>query len=181
MVTMAKALAAGEKLALVAGGVEVMSVVDPLADEGTPRVFQSGTVNDGPAALASGCAALRTYRQLYEQGDYRRLEQRTGHIGQTLEKTFRGAGIACQVNHLASMLQIHLGGNELNFETAQGHDTELLELFYLALINEGVMLSLPTSNHIYFSFAHSEEDFDVIEQKIGDAFKLYGFDALAEN
>jgi glutamate-1-semialdehyde 2,1-aminomutase len=181
MVTMAKALAAGEKLALVAGSAEVMSVVDPLAQEGTPRVFQSGTVNDGPAALASGCAALRTYRQLYEQGDYGRLEQRTGHIGQTLEKTFRGAGIACQVNHLASMLQIHLGGNELSFETAQGHDTQLLELFYLALINEGVMLSLPTSNHIYFSFAHSEEDFDVIEQKINDVFKFYGFDALAEN
>ena len=181
MVTMAKALAAGEKLALVAGSAEVMSVVDPLAEEGTPRVFQSGTVNDGPAALASACAALPTYRQLYEQGDYERLEQRTGRIGQTLEKTFRGAGIACQVNHLASMLQIHLGGNELNFETAQGHDTQLLELFYLALINEGVMLSLPTSNHIYFSFAHSEEDFEIISNKIGEVFTRYGFDSLGNN
>ena len=181
MVTMAKALAAGEKLALVAGSREIMSVVDPLAEEGTPRVFQSGTVNDGPAALASACAALRTYRQLYQQGDYQRLEHRTGQIGQTLQEVFRSAGIACQVNHLASMLQIHLGGNELNFETAQGHDTQLLELFYLALINEGVMLSLPTSNHIYFSFAHSEQDFEIISNKIGEVFTRYGFDSLGNN
>ena len=158
-----------------------MSVVDPLAEEGTPRVFQSGTVNDGPAALASACAALRAYRQLYEQGEYDRLEQSTGRIGQTLEKTFRDAGIACQVNHLASMLQIHLGGNELSFETAQGYDTQLLELFYLALINEGVMLSLPTSNHIYFSFAHSEQDFEFIRRKIADVFTIYGFSAVAGN
>ena len=179
MVTMAKALAAGEKLALVAGKSEVMSVVDPLAEEGTPRVFQSGTVNDGPAALASACAALRIYQQLYEQGEYERLEWRTGQIGKTLQETFRGAGIACQVNHLASMLQIHLGANELSFETAQGYDMQLLELFYLALINEGVMLSLPTSNHIYFSFAHSERDFEFIRRKIVDVFTIYGFDALA--
>jgi glutamate-1-semialdehyde aminotransferase len=79
------------------------------------------------------------------------------------------------------MLQIHLGGNELNFETAQGHDTQLLELFYLALINEGVMLSLPTSNHIYFSFAHSEQDFEIISNKIGEVFTRYGFDSLGNN
>ena len=181
MVTMAKALAAGEKLALVAGSTAVMSVVDPLAEEGTPRVFQSGTVNDGPAALASAFAALQTYRQLYDHGDYERLERHTGRIGQTLEKTFRGAGIACQVNHLASMLQIHLGGNDLSFETARGDDTQLLELFYLALINEGVMLSLPTSNHIYFSFAHSEQDFEFISKKIGEVFTSYGFDSLGNN
>jgi glutamate-1-semialdehyde aminotransferase len=33
-----------------------------------------------------------------------------------------------------------------------------IALFYLAMINEGILLSLPTSNHIYLSFAHSDDD-----------------------
>jgi glutamate-1-semialdehyde 2,1-aminomutase len=181
LVTMAKALAAGEKLALVAGKREIMSVVDPRAEEGTPRVFQSGTVNDGPAALASASAALRQYRQLYEEGEYERLEQRTGVVGKALEEQLRAAGMPCQVNHLASMLQIHLGADELSFETAQGTDTKLLELFYLALINQGVMLSLPTSNHIYFSFAHSDEDIQFIRDNISYVLEHYRFDSLVNS
>ncbi|MEE4661790.1 MAG: aminotransferase class III-fold pyridoxal phosphate-dependent enzyme, partial [Halieaceae bacterium] len=167
LVTMAKALAAGEKLSLVAGREDVMSVVDPMAPAGTPRVFQSGTVNDGPVALATAAAALGEYRRLFDAGEYQRLERDVQSIAQALEQGFRGAGIPCQINHLASMLQIHLGGNEVTFETAKADDTGLLELFYLALINQGVMLSLPTSNHIYFSFAHTKEDFDLIKTKIG--------------
>ena len=102
-----------------------------------------------------------------------------GLVGRALEHGFRGVGIPCQVNHLASMLQIHLGANELTFETAQGYDLRVLELFYLALINQGVMLSLPTSNHIYFSFIHSEKDFEFVREKISYVFELYGFDTLS--
>lgn len=179
IVTMAKALAAGEKLALVAGRSEVMSVVDPLAPEGTPRVFQSGTVNDGPAALAASTAALSVYQRLYEKGDYERLERDTQQTKNVLEHNFNVAGMPCQVNQLASMLQIHLGGRNLTFTTSQGQDLRVLELFYLALINEGVMLSLPTSNHIYFSFAHSRPDFELIWKTIERVFERYRFDSLA--
>jgi glutamate-1-semialdehyde 2,1-aminomutase len=179
LVTMAKALAAGEKLSLVAGRRDVMSVVDPQAGESTPRVFQSGTVNDGAAALASACAAMRIYRELDAQGEYQRLEERTRLVKDTLEQEFRGAGLLCQVNQLASMLQIHLGADTMNFETAQRQDARVLELFYLALINHGVMLSLPTSNHIYFSFAHSDEDIEVVRQAIRRVFETYDFGALA--
>ncbi len=179
LVTMAKALAAGEKLSLVAGSAQVMSVVDPLAQANTPRVFQSGTVNDGPVALATASAALAEYERLFEVGEYRRLEADVKSVAQALEQGFRGAGIPCQINHLASMLQIHLGSNELTFETAKPDHAELLELFYLALLNQGVMLSLPTSNHIYFSFAHTAEDFAFIKTKISYVFEHYDFRKLA--
>jgi glutamate-1-semialdehyde aminotransferase len=163
----------------VAGKREIMSVVDPRAEEGTPRVFQSGTVNDGPAALASASAALREYQRLHAEGEYEQLEHQTGLVRRALEEGFHKSGIPCQVNHLASMLQIHLGANYCSFETSQGQDTRVLQLFYLALINQGVMLSLPTSNHIYFSFAHSDRDFELIRHKIRHVFELYGFGSLS--
>lgn len=181
LATLAKALAAGEKLAVVAGRSEILSVVDPRAPEGTPRVFQSGTVNDGAVALASACAALREYRELDTRGEYQRLEERTRRVKLTLEHEFRRAGFACQVNQLASMLQIHLGANEMCFETSRGHDGRLLELFYLAMLNQGVLLSLPTSNHIYFSFAHTDQDIEAVLRAIRQAFDTYGFASLAGN
>jgi glutamate-1-semialdehyde 2,1-aminomutase len=179
LVTMAKALAAGEKLALVGGRRDIMSVVDPEAEAGTPRVFQSGTVNDGAAALASASAALRQYRQLEQCGEYTRLEQRAGATKKALEEGFRAVGFRCQVNHLASMLQIHLGCDEYSLETATSALAPVLELFYLAMINEGVMLSLPTANHIYLSFAHSDEEIAQISQKIDYVLNHYEFSALA--
>jgi len=178
LVTMAKALAAGEKLALVAGKETIMRVVDPEAEAGTPRVFQSGTVNDGTAALAATTAALKTYQQLAEQGGYQRLGDKALRLKQGLVESFGRQGIGCQVNQLASMLQIYLTAEPVTFESSQGLNTAALELFYLALINEGILLSIPTSNHIYLSFAHGQADIDRILQKVDVVLEKYPFKTL---
>lgn len=156
-----------------------MRVLDPIADQDTPRVFQSGTVNDGARALASACAALRLYRGLDAKGAYQVLEQRTRRVGEVIQQHFRSAGFPCQVNQLASMLQIHLGANEMSFSSVQGRDARMLELFYLALINHGVLLSLPTSNHVYLSFLHTDDDIEIMTQTIAHVFDRYDFAAAA--
>lgn len=183
LVTMAKALAAGEKLALVAGREKIMRVVDPEAAPGTPRVFQSGTVNDGTAALAATITALKTYERLAEQGEYQRLEDKARRLKQGLIESFARQGIGCQVNQIASMLQIYLSSDPVTsdpvtFETCQGLNNSALELFYLALINEGIFLSIPTSNHIYLSFAHSDDDLECILQKVDLVLEKYPFKSL---
>lgn len=175
LTTFAKALAAGEKLAAVAGRRDVMSVVDPNAPAGTPRVFQSGTVNDGTAALASATAAMRMYSKLYESGEYQALEKRSSELKARLIATFKEHGIPCQINQIASMLQLYIAEEPVTFEMATLLDTSLLQLFYTAMINEGVLLSVPSSNHIYLSFAHSNEDFEAIERAAHRVLDRYGF------
>src|SRR6185437_5883704 len=64
LTTFGKALAAGEKLAAVAGREDIMRGVDPDRPPGTAPVFQSGTANDGTAALAAACAAIDCYQEL---------------------------------------------------------------------------------------------------------------------
>lgn len=162
MATMAKALAAGEKLSAVMGREEIFSVVDPEAAAGTPRVFQSGTVNDGSAALAACKAALGVYRELGVGGAYEQLHQLSQKLRDGLKRAFKAHGIDSQINQLGSMLQIYIGTDTVDFASAGALAYEPVELFYLAMINEGVLLSLPTSNHIYLSFAHTEEDIEAI-------------------
>lgn len=175
LTTLGKALSGGEKLGAVAGSARVMSVTDPLAPVGGPRVFQSGTGNDGTLALACAAAAIGEYKRLAAAGEYDRLARDVETFKGTLLQTFRDAGIGLHVNSLASMMQLYLTDEAPSFENYIGLSTELLELLYLALINEGVMLSLPTSNHVYFSFAHTGEDFTQIENAARAVLGKYAF------
>jgi len=179
LVTMAKALGAGEKIAIVAGSREVMSVLDPNAPAGTPRVFQSGTVNDGAPALAACVAAMRVYTELEKQGEYEHLFDRTERLQKFIESAFTTRGLNCQANRVASMLQLYINPVTVDFESAGGVDYVPVELFYTGMINEGVLLSLPTSNHIYMSFAHEDKHIDLIESKVEKVLDKYGFDDLA--
>ena len=178
LVTLGKAIAAGEKLAAVAGKEEIMRVVDPLAEEGTPRVFQSGTANDGTAAIAASIGAINAYRDLDANNQYEHLFEIGERLAGGIRQAFRTRDIPCHVNQLGPMLQIFLSAEEPAFENYIGLDPQILSLFFLALINEGVILTLPTSGHVYLSFAHTHEDIDEIIGKVNLVLDKYDFSSL---
>jgi glutamate-1-semialdehyde 2,1-aminomutase len=175
MATYAKAVAAGEKLAVVAGREDIMNVVDPKAPLGTPRVYQSGTMNDGNPALAAAIGALTTYQELGAHGEYQRLNDRSKILKEGLEEAFAKRGVPAQINQLGSMLVMFFSSEPVTFENRFDLKDDLLELFYLAMINEGVFLSVPTSNHIYMSFAHSDDDFEQILTTTETVLNKYEF------
>ena len=178
LTTLGKALAAGEKLAAVAGKEEIMRVVDPLAASGTPRVFQSGTSNDGTAGIAGAIGAIRTYQQLNERGEYSHLFNIGEALAEGIHQAFSSREIPCHVNRLGPLLQLFLSAEEPGFERFSLLDMEVLSLFFLALINEGVILTLPTSHHIYLSFMHTSEDIDVIIDRTNLVLDKYDFKSL---
>ena len=175
LATFGKAVAAGEKLAAVAGREEIMRVVDPFAAEGTPKVFQSGTANDGTAAIAASIGAINAYRDLDANDQYERLFEIAERLAGGIRQAFRTRDIPCHVNQLGPMLQMFLSAEKPAFENYIGLDPEVLSLFFLALINEGVILTLPTSGHIYLSFAHTHEDIDEIIEKVNLVLNKYDF------
>jgi glutamate-1-semialdehyde 2,1-aminomutase len=175
LTTLAKALGAGEKLAAVVGREECMRSLDPGRPPGTPAVFQSGTGNDGTAALAAGAAAVATYRALERDGEYQRLNALAKRLATGLATAFAARDVPFHANQHGPMLQIFLSTAEPGFETFAGLPTGPVHSFYLALINEGVLLSLPTSNHIYLSFAHSDADIDLVLEKTWTVLRKYDF------
>ena len=178
--TFAKALAAGEKLAAVVGSEEVMRCLDPQAPGGA-TVFQSGTGNDGTVALAAALAAVSEYRQLDGQGGYASLAALGARLAEGLRTAFARRKVPCHVNQLGPMLQIFTSAGKPGFVEFSSLDTGAVALFYLALITEGVLLSLPTSNHIYLSFVHTQADIDEIVTKAGVVLDRYDFGALVAN
>lgn len=175
LATFAKALAAGEKLGAVAGRADIMAVTDPLAPPGVARAFQSGTGNDGTAALAAAIGAMTEYRRLDAEGAYGALDKAAGDHAAMLRAAFAAQGIPLHINRLGSMMQLFVTDAPPSFERYAEVGTDLIELFYLALINRGVMLSLPTSNHVYFSLAHNAADFAEIADAVTAVFATYPF------
>lgn len=173
LTTLAKALAAGEKLGVVAGSAEIMAVTDPLAPTDTPRVFQSGTGNDGTMALAAAAGAIKEYKRLSAAGEYENLWSRVERLENSLRDAFSDKGIGFHVNRKCSMMQIFISDLPPSYEAYASISHELLDLVYLALLAEGVMLSLPTSNHIYFSFSHDDAAFDQIEAAVRTVLEKY--------
>ena len=175
LATFGKALGAGEKLAAVAGSERFMRGVDPNCPAGTPAVFQSGTGNDGTTGLAAAKAAIPLYRALEYDGSYAALNDLAAQLAGGLRQLFRAHGVPFHANQLGPMLQLFLSSGDPSFDAFSALPTWPLELFYLALINEGILLSLPTSNHVYLSFAHTEADIARVLEKVAVVLDAYDF------
>lgn len=175
LVTYGKALSAGEKLGAVAGKAEFMKVTDPLASQGIPRAFQSGTGNDGTMALAAALGAMQEYERLASSGEYDRLWSRVEDFENFLKATFAEFEIDIHVNRLCSMMQLFISPEPACFANYASLDNSLLDLFYLGLVNHGLMLSLPMSNHIYFSFTHDDQIFEEMKIAVRKTLETYPF------
>jgi glutamate-1-semialdehyde 2,1-aminomutase len=175
LATFAKALGAGEKLAALAGRESILRCLDPDRPDGTPGVFQSGTGNDGTAALAAGAAAIALYRAFEQDGSYLRLNRLSQRLANGLRAAFASRRVPFHANQLGPMLQLFLSDSSPSFENFSRLPPGPMQLFYLALINEGVLLSLPTSNHIYLSFAHSDAEISTVLEKAETVLDRYDF------
>ena len=178
--TFAKAMGAGEKIAAVAGKKTIMNILDPSAPSNI-YVFQSGTVNDGASALSSTIAALRTYKSFEKQGKYTLLNSKAIMLKKGLIDIFNESNIPCQINQVGSMLQIFISHNKIDFFKPEKKYNKIIELFYLALINNNIILSLPTSNHIYLSFMHTNKDIKKILSVSKYVLNYYKFHHLNLN
>lgn len=178
--TFAKAMGAGEKIAAVAGKKKIMDILDPSSPSNT-YVFQSGTVNDGTSALSSTIAALKIYKNFEKQGKYNSINKKALTLKNGLTSIFNDINLPCQINQVGSMLQIFISPNKIDFFKPDKRYNKIVELFYLALINHNILLSLPTSNHIYLSFMHTDKDIKKVLSISKNVLNHYNFNQLKIN
>jgi glutamate-1-semialdehyde 2,1-aminomutase len=162
LTTLGKALAAGGRLGAVVGRADIMSTVDPMRDG--PVVFQSGTANDATEALAACVGAIREYERLATVGEYERLAALTADAVTRIQYALRAIGVPAAFNVLGPMAQMFVPESPPHGHIAGADDVALRATVLLALVNYGLMLSLPSSNHVYLSFAH---DAAIVDDMVG--------------
>ncbi len=175
LTTLAKALSAGDRLAAVVGRADIMEVTDPRAGPDVPRAFQSGTGNDGTFAVAAALGAIGEYQRLERAGAYEALAGRVEGLEAALRAAFEDHGITVHVNRVRSLMQCHVTAPGPPGERDAALNRALLYPFHLALVNEGVLLALPGSDHSFFSFLHDQAACDEIARAARTVLGKYPF------
>ncbi len=157
LTTLAKALANGMPLSVVAGRADLM---DQLAPTGT--VVHSGTYS---GHLLSVLAAIATLEHLAEPGLYDRLNARAAQFYGDIQAIFDRHSFPARIQGLGTRFGLYMGIREpvRTLTDALGHDHELHRRFVLGCLARGVYFHGYTSSgapgHAGFSTAHSEADF----------------------
>lgn len=157
LTTLAKALANGMPLSVVAGRADLMDLLAP-----TGPVVHSGTYS---GHLLSVLAAIATLEVLSEPGLYDRLNTRAEAFYGDLQAIFDRHGLPARVQGLGTRFGLHMGRREpiRTLTDALGHDHELHRRLVVGCLQRGVYFHGYTSSgapgHAGFSTAHSEEDF----------------------
>ena len=175
LTTLAKALSAGDRLAAVVGSAEIMEVANPGAGADVPRAFQSGTGNDGTSALAAALGAIGEYERLEQAGEYEALWSRVAGLEAIVRAAFEGHGIAVGGTSVCSLTQCFVTWPGSPGERDPALNRAVLYPFHLALVNEGVILALPGSDHSFFSFMHDQDAFDAIAAAVQAVLAKYPF------
>ena len=175
LTTLAKALSAGDRLAAVVGSAEIMAVTDPRAGPDVPRAFQSGTGNDGTSALAAALGAIGEYQRLEQAGEYEALAGRIEGLEAALLAAFEDYGITVRINRIRSLMQCFVTGPGSPDARDARLNRAVLYPLHLALVNEGVLLALPGSDHSFFSFLHDQAACDEIADAVRTVLGKYPF------
>jgi glutamate-1-semialdehyde 2,1-aminomutase len=159
--TLAKAIANGLPLAVVAGKKEIMEQLAPLG-----KVSQSGTYTGHLFAVLAAIASLEEMRQ---PAFYPHIHRLADRLYTGVQDLFRRYNVSAYIQGLGARFGIFFGVKEevKHYRQVTQLDTALAEKFYRGCVEQGIYLhnygTMVRGGHHGFSAAHTMED---IEQTI---------------
>ena len=149
-----KIIGGGLPVGAFGGRDDIMAMWDP-SHPGGPQVAHAGTFNGNPMTAAAGVATLRAltadvYEELARKGDYLRAKLRAVIAELEAPMGITGAaslfGIQCTAE------------NVRDYRSYATNDSELLDLVFFGMMNEGYLLSNRCAGNV--SAAHTDDELD---------------------
>jgi len=164
----AKAVANGLPLAVIAGREEIMQHVAPLG-----QVAQSGTCSGNLISVMAANAALK---EITKEGFYQHIYAVADKLYRGFNELFATFGIPGRVQGLGARFGIYLGFTEevKDFKDTFKHDSEMATKFLRACANRGVYFhsyGKLVRGHHGFSASHTLEDIDEAFDRIEAALR----------
>ena len=136
LTTLGKIIGGGFPIGAIGGRRDVMDVFAP-AGAG-PKVTLSGTFHANPVALAGGIATL----SVFDRAAVASLNGRGEALARRLEQCLSELAPSFMLNAVGSLFNLHCtSGPVRNYRDGQKGDKAPVQLLYLALLNEGILLS----------------------------------------
>ena len=136
LTTLGKIIGGGLAVGAFGGRADVMNYYDPR--DGKGRINHGGTFNANPLTMAGGIATLE---QLTPEA-YARLDALGDRLRDGVRRLLRKKGYAGQITGVGSLFWLHHTKKKLgDYRSARPEDPKAPARAFLALVNEGVLLS----------------------------------------
>ena len=149
LITLGKILGGGLPCGAFGGRRGRMDLLAPLGP-----VYQAGTLNGNPLAMAAGCATL-DYLAMHRETIYPELEASAKAVAEGVAQAAREAGVTVTVNRVGSMWTWFFTAEAVtNYEQAARSDTASFGRFHRAMLERGVWLPPSQFEALFLSLAH---------------------------
>jgi glutamate-1-semialdehyde 2,1-aminomutase len=134
LVCFGKVIGGGLPVGAFAGPREIMSHLAP-----TGPVYQAGTLSGNPLAMSAGYALLSELNENPEI--YGQLEAHGRGLVQDIATVLCELSIAHQINHVGSMLSVHLCEEPVtDFDSAKSGDNDNFKALFHHMLSQGIYL-----------------------------------------
>jgi len=151
---LSKIIGGGLPVGAYGGRRDIMELIAPLGP-----VYQAGTLSGNPLAMTAGVTTLRLLHET--SGLYDRLANATARITAGLKAAAEEAGVAIQCYAIGGMFGMFFTDQPVyDFESAQRSNIAAFNVYFHAMLDQGIYLSPSQFEACFMSAAHTEEDID---------------------
>jgi glutamate-1-semialdehyde 2,1-aminomutase len=154
LTTLGKVIGGGMPVGAFGGRDEIMDQLAPLGP-----VYQAGTLSGNPVAMAAG---LKTLELISAQGFYERLTEKTRYLVDGLAACAKAAGIPFTTNQVGGMFGLFFSDQTsvTRFDQVTACDVERFNVFFNAMLQQGVYLAPSAFEAGFVSAAHETAQLD---------------------
>jgi glutamate-1-semialdehyde 2,1-aminomutase len=147
-----KVIGGGLPVGAYGGRRDIMSWVAPAGP-----VYQAGTLSGNPLAMTAGIATLKILSQA--PAIYKQLTDRTAMLCAGLRAQAEKFGFNLQYHHVGAMFGLFFSDSPVyDYDMAKLADTRAFNVYFHAMLEQGVYLAPSQFEAAFMSAAHSEDD-----------------------
>ena len=159
-----KIIGGGLPVGAYGGSKGLMSQIAP-----TGSVYQAGTLSGNPLAMAAG---IEMFNLLSGPSVYDDLERKADKLCTGYRENVDNLGIKAQFTRVGSMFSMFFSDRKIiDFESVKSSDTNFFQVYFNALLEQGVYIAPSQFEAGFMSAAHTDEDIDKTVEASFNALK----------
>ncbi|MEB3764964.1 MAG: glutamate-1-semialdehyde 2,1-aminomutase [Desulfurococcales archaeon] len=163
LVTLGKIIGGGLPIGAVAGRREIMDLITPVG-----KVFNAGTFNGHPLAMAAGLATIRV---LEKEGLGRAVDHARA-LEDIIRESLDSAGITYSVNRIGPMMQFYLGVENVEKPSdIPPQSKDLYTRIHEEMTRHGVLIAPSQLEALFTSIVHGDNEAELFHQAYSNAVR----------